>query len=51
MVGGPGNGRAGNDHINARNGVRETVSCGTGNDTATVDRGDRVQGCEHVRRG
>jgi hypothetical protein len=44
-------GRAGSDSINARNGVRETVNCGSGRDAATVDRNDRVVGCEIVRRG
>lgn len=44
-------GGAGNDTINARDGVRENVSCGPGRDTATVDRRDRVTGCERVLRG
>lgn len=44
-------GGAGNDVIKARNGKRETVSCGRGKrDRATVDRKDRVKGCERVRR-
>jgi hypothetical protein len=43
-------GRSGNDVIGARNGVRETVSCGTGKDRAVVDASDRVLGCERVRR-
>lgn len=54
MSGGSGHnrifGRGGNDRVSAANGVRENVSCGTGEDHATVDRGDRVHGCEHVRR-
>ncbi len=44
-------GRAGSDSINARNNVRETVNCGSGRDVTTVDRNDRVVGCEIVRRG
>lgn len=44
-------GGAGNDVIKARNGKREKVSCGPGKrDRATVDRSDRVKGCERVRR-
>jgi Ca2+-binding RTX toxin-like protein len=54
ISGGPGHnaifGRSGNDRINSVNGVFETVSCGTGDDTATVDRNDHVLGCEHVHR-
>ena len=42
---------AGNDNVNARNRVKETVTCGAGKrDVATVDRNDRVKGCEKVRR-
>jgi dipeptidyl aminopeptidase/acylaminoacyl peptidase len=41
---------AGNDKVNARNGTREIVNCGPGRrDSATVDRRDRVRGCEKVR--
>ncbi len=44
-------GGSGNDSINARNRKKETVNCGSGRkDTATVDRIDRVRGCEKVRR-
>jgi Ca2+-binding RTX toxin-like protein len=44
-------GGAGKDVIKARNGKRETVNCGRGRrDRATVDRKDRVKGCERVRR-
>jgi Ca2+-binding RTX toxin-like protein len=44
-------GGPGNDTINARNGKRETVNCGAGKrDKATVDRRDRVKGCEKVSR-
>ena len=44
-------GGSGNDSIKARNRKKETVNCGAGrNDTATVDRIDRVRGCEKVRR-
>jgi Ca2+-binding RTX toxin-like protein len=45
------NGGPGNDSIKARNGQRETVNCGPGKrDSATVDRKDRVRGCEKVKR-
>ena len=55
LNGGPGAdnliGGAGNDRISARNGVAEVVNCGPGRrDRATVDRSDRVRGCEIVRR-
>lgn len=44
-------GGPGNDRILARNGKRETIDCGTGTrDVATVDRVDKVKGCERVRR-
>ena len=45
-------GGAGNDRISARNGVgRERINCGSGaRDRATVDRTDRVSGCESVSR-
>jgi Ca2+-binding RTX toxin-like protein len=56
LAGGAGrnshSGGAGNDRISARNGVgREKVNCGSGSsDRATVDRTDRVLGCESVSR-
>ncbi len=54
ITGGPGadrvSGGIGNDTINARDGVRENVSCGSGRDTAIVDRLDRTTGCERVSR-
>jgi Ca2+-binding RTX toxin-like protein len=44
-------GGSGNDVLNARNGRRETVDCGSGRrDRAVVDRRDRVRGCERVSR-
>ena len=44
-------GGSGNDSINARNRKKHTVNCGSGRrDTATVDRGDKVTGCEKVKR-
>src|SRR3954451_7046105 len=48
-------GRAGKDVLRGgpgadRSGVAETVNCGSGNDRATVDKGDRVIGCERVTR-
>ena len=55
LVGGVGrdtlSGGAGRDLVRARDGVRETVRCGPGRDTAIIDRSDRVSGCEVVRRG
>lgn len=42
---------AGNDIVSARNGARDRINCGPGRrDRATVDRRDRVSGCEIVRR-
>ena len=43
-------GGTGNDRIDAVNGRRDTVKCGLGFDRATVDRADRVSGCERVTR-
>ena len=44
-------GGTGNDSINAKNGKRETVDCGAGKkDSASVDKGDTVRGCEKVKR-
>jgi len=52
IVGGPGKdkmyGGTGNDQLEARDGQRDIVDCGPGNDTATVDAVDQVTGCEHV---
>jgi Ca2+-binding RTX toxin-like protein len=42
---------SGDDTVKARNGRREIVRCGSGDDTARVDRNDRVRGCEHVTGG
>jgi Ca2+-binding RTX toxin-like protein len=64
LVGGPGgdrlkggpdkdslSGGSGNDKLSARDGTRDTLRCGRGGrDRATVDRKDRVRGCEIVRR-
>ena len=54
LNGGTGNDRvrggAGADTLHSEfNGV-DTVDCGAGRDTATVDSGDRVRNCERVRR-
>jgi uncharacterized delta-60 repeat protein len=43
-------GGAAADRINARNGLRDVVNCGTGRDRATVDAADRVRACEVVSR-
>ncbi|MDX6442721.1 MAG: hypothetical protein QOE43_2450 [Gaiellaceae bacterium] len=54
LEGGPGRDTitagGGNDRIQARDGFRDLIDCGTGNDTAEVDRLDVVRGCEHVLR-
>jgi hypothetical protein len=41
---------AGKDTVSARNRKRETVDCGSGKDSATVDKRDKVRGCEKVKR-
>jgi Right handed beta helix region/RTX calcium-binding nonapeptide repeat (4 copies) len=52
----PGGGRdivragTGRDRVRSRGGGRDVVRCGPGKDRAKVDRGDRVRGCERVRR-
>ncbi|MEA2357770.1 MAG: hypothetical protein QOI62_1030 [Solirubrobacteraceae bacterium] len=44
-------GGSGNDVVLARDGGRDTINCGSGRkDRATVDRKDRVRGCEKVKR-
>ena len=43
-------GGAGNDTVTSRDKVRETIRCGAGIDTATIDRQDVAIGCEVVRR-
>ncbi len=62
IIGGPGqdtiDGNNGNDTINANDGQLDSVSCGTGNDTAVVDQPDlkrqsfedfvRLSSCENV---
>jgi hypothetical protein len=63
LDGGPGNdkltggrgkdalkGGPGNDVLLAADGKRDLVNCGKGRDRATVDRIDRVRGCESVTR-
>jgi Ca2+-binding RTX toxin-like protein len=55
LTGGKGkdslSGGAGNDKLNAKDGKKETVDCGSGKkDSATVDRTDKVKGCEKVKR-
>ena len=45
-------GNSGDDRINALDGARDRISCGTGNDRVVADRIDRVAGnCETIRRG
>jgi Ca2+-binding RTX toxin-like protein len=42
---------SGNDKVSARDGVKEAVNCGSGKkDRATVDKKDKVKGCERVKR-
>ncbi|HEU4803776.1 MAG TPA: right-handed parallel beta-helix repeat-containing protein [Solirubrobacterales bacterium] len=53
VVGGEGGpdcllGGRGPDRIRAVNGRRDIVKCGAGRDRATVERNDRVRGCERV---
>ena len=43
-------GGSGRDTITSRDGVRETVNCGSGRDSVLADRTDRLTGCERVRR-
>jgi Ca2+-binding RTX toxin-like protein len=55
LTGGPGrdtlDGGAGADLIAARDGVRDTVRCGSGRDTVTADKADAVAAnCERVSR-
>jgi len=41
----------GNDVIDARDGERDTIDCGVGEDRATVDAIDVVTNCEQVEKG
>jgi hypothetical protein len=41
-------GGRGNDRIVARDGRRDVIACGKGDDTARVDQNDRVVGCEQT---
>jgi RTX calcium-binding nonapeptide repeat (4 copies) len=43
------NGGAGSDRIDARDGRRETVRCGNGDDRVLADLADKLIGCEEVR--
>jgi hypothetical protein len=43
-------GGSGNDSLNARNRKRDTVGCGSGRDSAAVDRSDKVKRCARVKR-
>jgi hypothetical protein len=40
---------SGDDAVNSRNGVPETVRCGSGHDVVRADSGDRLIGCERRR--
>jgi Ca2+-binding RTX toxin-like protein len=54
LAGGPGadtiSGGLGNDTIKSKDGHRDLVRCGVGRDVASVDKLDRVSGCERVIR-
>jgi Ca2+-binding RTX toxin-like protein len=54
LTGGPAKdlyfGFVGRDRIDAVDGVRETIDCGTDDDFARVDLRDRIQFCEHRTR-
>ncbi len=54
LTGGPAKDRffgfVGRDHIDAVDGVKETIDCGTDDDFARVDLRDRIQFCEHRTR-
>lgn len=54
LRGGPGtnaySGGGGNDRLYTRDGSAQTVSCGSGTDTAWVDAGDTPRGCERLLR-
>ena len=41
---------AGNDTIDGADGKAERIRCGSGTDSARVDKTDRLSGCERVRR-
>ena len=43
--------QSGSDTIEARDGERDVIDCGVGNDTARVDAGDVVSNCETVETG
>lgn len=55
LVGGPGanayDAGPGNDVVDARNGKRETIQCGSGRDRLRADSSDRAVGCETISRG
>ena len=55
LIGGKGHdvlrGGPGRDRIRARDGVRDRINCGAGDDTVRADRADVVaSNCEHVSR-
>jgi Ca2+-binding RTX toxin-like protein len=41
-------GSDGDDQLDARDGIAETIDCGFGSDSVTADRGDVLTGCESV---
>ncbi len=42
------NAGSGNDRIDARGGGADLINCGSGRDTALIDRDDATRGCERV---
>jgi hypothetical protein len=36
--------------VNSKNGRRETIDCGPGNDVVRADKRDRLKGCEKRKR-
>lgn len=54
LTGGPGknfyDAGPGKDRVKAKNGKRETVRCGPGDDAARVDKSDQVSSCEKISR-
>jgi len=53
LIGGPGRDqvKAGlkGDKIKVRDGERDSVNCGPGNDLVIADRMDKLKGCERIK--